>query len=66
MFASSCLAEESVEGVVSPSDGLVRWHLTVGLNAMFQAVQLPACIAHLDASLPHVDGDALTLENKLT
>lgn len=61
MLASACLTEEGVEGVVSPSNGLVTWHLAIRLDAMFQAVELPAGIADLDTSLADVDGDALTL-----
>ena len=60
MLASTCLAEESVEGVLSPSS-LVIWHLAIRLDAMFQAVELPAGIADLDTSLANADGDALTL-----
>jgi hypothetical protein len=29
---------------------------------VFQAVQLPACIADLDAGLAHMDGDTFTLK----
>ena len=61
MLASSCLTEEGVEGVISSPNGLVTWHLAIGLDAMFQAVELPAGIADLDTSLTNVDGDALTL-----
>uniref|UniRef100_F7ANC9 Uncharacterized protein n=7 Tax=Euteleostomi TaxID=117571 RepID=F7ANC9_HORSE len=50
-----------VEGVISSPNGLVTWHLAIGLDAVFQAVELPAGIADLDTSLPNVDGDALTL-----
>ena len=64
MFPSSSLAEEGVEGIVPSSDGLITWHLAIRLDAMLQAVQLPAGIAHLDASLANMDGDALTLERK--
>ena len=63
MFDSSCLTEEGVEGVISSQKGLVTWHQAMGLNAMFQAVELPAGIADLDSSLAKVDGvdgDALT------
>jgi len=60
MFAGSSLTEEGVEGIVSASDGLVTGHLTVRLDAVFQAVQLPAGIADLDTSLADVDTDALT------
>ena len=62
MFASSSLTEESVEGVVSSSDGLVAGHLTVRLDAVLQAVQLPAGIAHLDTGLTNMDRDAFPLE----
>ena len=59
MLASSCLTE-GVEGVISSPNGLATWHLAISLDAMFQAVELPAGIADLDTSLANVDGDALT------
>ena len=34
MLASSGLAEESVEWVITTSDGFIRGHLAIGLNAM--------------------------------
>ena len=43
--------EEGVEGVVSSTDGLVGWHLAIRLDAMLQAVQLPASITDLDTGL---------------
>ena len=61
MLASPCLTEEGVEGVISSPNSLVTWHLAIRLNAMFQAVELPAGIADLDTSLANTDGDALTL-----
>ena len=61
MLASASLAEERVEGIVSSADGLVRGHLAVGLNAVLQTVELPACVPDLHASLSHMDRDALTL-----
>jgi len=39
---------------------LVAWPLAIRLDAMFQAVELPAGIADLDTSLADVDGDELT------
>lgn len=54
MLASSSLAEEGVEGVVSASDGLVCGHLAIGLDAMLQAVELPAGISDLDSGLANV------------
>ena len=64
MFASSSLAEEGVEGVVSPSDGLVTGHLAIRLDPVLQTIQLPAGIAHLDSGLADMDGDAFTLEGE--
>jgi len=60
VLASSSLAEEGVEGVVASSNGLVRWHLSIRLDAMLQTVQLPAGVADLDTSLSDVDGDYFT------
>jgi len=62
VFASSCLAEERVEGVVSASNRLVTRHLTVRLDAMLQAVQFPAGVANLDSALADMDADAFTLQ----
>ena len=61
MLASARLTEEGVEGVISSPNGLVTWHLAIGLDAVFQAIELPAGIADLNTSLANVDGDALTL-----
>lgn len=40
---------------------LVGGHLAIGLDTMFQTVQLPAGVPHLDASLANMDRDTLTL-----
>ncbi|KAI1230878.1 hypothetical protein IHE44_0008310 [Lamprotornis superbus] len=53
------LAEEGVEGVVPAAHALVAGHVPVGLDAVLQAVELPARIADLHACLPH---DALQLK----
>ena len=42
------------------SHRLVRRHLTIGLNAVLEAVQLPARVARLDAGLADVEIDYLT------
>ena len=42
------------------ADRLVRWHLAVWLDAVLEAVELPAGVAGLDAALADVDGDHLT------
>ena len=59
VLAGASLGEEGGEGVVS--HGLVGGHLAVGLDAMLQAVELPAGIANLATGLAHMNGDALTL-----
>ena len=53
----TCLGEESVEGIIASSHGLVRGHLAIGLDAVFKAVEFPAAIAGLDTGLAHVDRD---------
>ena len=62
VFPGSRLAEERVEGVIAPADCLVTGHLSVGLYAMLQTVQLPAGIAHLHSGLADMDGDTLALK----
>ena len=64
MLASSSFAKEGVERVVSATNGLVTWHLTIRLNTVLQAVKLPAGVADLNARLSNVDGDALTLNER--
>ncbi|KAJ8530535.1 hypothetical protein ON010_g14376 [Phytophthora cinnamomi] len=60
VLASAGLGEEGVEGVVSTADGLVAGHLAVGLDAVLEAVELPAGVTGLNASLAEVDGNDLT------
>ena len=62
VLASSSLAEERVEGVVSSANGLVARHLTIRLDTVLQTVQFPAGVAHLDSGLADMDADALTLQ----
>jgi len=56
------LTEESVEGVVTSTNGFIGGHLSIRLYAMLQTVELPAGIANLHPSLSNMDGDALTLK----
>merc|ERR1719431_384860 len=60
MLASTSLAEEGVEGVITTSNGLITGHLTIRLDAVLQAVQLPAGIAHLHSGLADMDRDTFT------
>ena len=55
MLATSSFTEESVEGIVTSSNGLITRHLTIRLDAMLKAVQLPAGIAHLHTGLANMD-----------
>ena len=62
VLAGARLGKEGVEGVVGDADGLVGGHLAVGLDAVLEAVELPARVPHLATRPPHVDGDAFPLE----
>ena len=57
VLAGAGLREEGVEGVVATSDGLVRGHLSVRLDAVLEAEELPAGVTDLDTSLTDVDTD---------
>merc|ERR550514_241137 len=60
VLARAGLREEGVEGVVAAADRLVRGHLAVRLDAVLEAVELPARVAALHAALAKVDRDNLT------
>ncbi len=60
VLAGTRLREEGVERVVLDADGLVGGHRAVRLDAVLEAVQLPAGVAGLDARLAEVDGDDFT------
>ena len=64
MFSSPCLTEEGIEGIITTPNGFITWHLTIGLDTVLQAVQLPACITDLDTSLTNMDRDTFTLEKE--
>jgi hypothetical protein len=55
VFTSTGLREESVERVITATDGLIRRHLTIRLDSVLQSEEFPACIADLNTSLPTVD-----------
>lgn len=54
------VAEERAEGIVSGVWSGVFGHSSVRLDAMLQAVQLPAGIPNLDTGLPNVYTDTFT------
>ncbi len=47
--------QEAVKRIVTTSESVVAWRLTIRLDAMFEAVQLPPGIAHLDARLTNMN-----------
>ena len=57
MLAGPCLREESVEGVICYASGVIGRHLAIRLDAMLEAVELPAGAAHLDTGLADVERD---------
>merc|ERR1719446_2001667 len=60
VLASASLGEEGVEGIVTATDGLVGGHLAIWLNAVLEAVELPASVTDLATALADVDGDSFT------
>ena len=56
VLSGARLAEEGVERVIAYPKCSVRGHQSVRLNPVLEAVQLPARVAHLTASLADVDG----------
>jgi hypothetical protein len=57
VLASTSLREEGVESVVATANGFVGRHLTIGLNAVLEAVELPAGVTDLNTGLTEVDRD---------
>ena len=55
VLAGASLGEEGVEGIITTADGLVGGHLTVGLDTVLEAEELPAGVTDLDTSLTDVD-----------
>ncbi|KRY33679.1 hypothetical protein T01_6204 [Trichinella spiralis] len=63
MTAGPSFTEKCGERVVCDSETSVCGHLTVRLNAMLQAVQLPTSIANLHSCLTDVNADYFALKN---
>ena len=55
VLASTSLGEEGVESVVTTTDGLIGGHLTVRLDTVLEAEELPAGVTDLDTGLTDVD-----------
>jgi len=55
VLAGTSLGEEGVESVVTATDGLIGRHLTVRLDTVLEAEELPAGVTDLDTGLTDVD-----------
>jgi len=56
VLAGTSLGKEGVERVIATTNGLVRGHLAIGLDAVLKAIKLPAGVSGLDTSLTNVYG----------
>ena len=57
MLSSTSLGEEGVEGIITTTNGFVGWHLTIWLDTVLKAEELPAGVTDLDTSLTDVNRD---------
>ena len=55
VLSSTSLGEEGVEGIITTTDGFIGWHLTIWLDTVLKAEELPAGVTDLDTSLSDVD-----------
>jgi hypothetical protein len=55
VLAGTSLREEGVEGIITATDGLVGGHLTVRLDTVLEAEELPAGVTDLDTGLSDVN-----------
>jgi hypothetical protein len=60
MLACTGFGEKSIEGVVATTNRFVAWHLTIRLNTVLQAKQLPTSVTNLDACLAKVKAKGFT------
>jgi len=57
VFAGTSFREKGVEGIVAATNRFVGRHLSVRLDAVFEAVEFPAGVTHLDSGLADMNGD---------
>ena len=60
VLSGSGLGEEGVEGIITATDSLIRWHLSIRLNSVLEAEEFPTSITDLNTSLTNVNGDDLS------
>jgi len=51
VFTSTSFTEESVESIITTTNGFVRWHLSVRLDSVLKAKEFPTGITDLDTAL---------------
>jgi hypothetical protein len=55
VFASASFGEEGVERIITTANGFIGRHLSVWLDSVLEAVELPTGITHLDSGLANMD-----------
>jgi len=55
VLSGTSLGEEGVESIITTTDGFIGGHLTVWLNTVLEAEELPAGVTNLDTGLTDVD-----------
>jgi len=55
VLSSTSLGEEGVESIITTTDGFVGWHLTIWLDSVLKAEELPTGVTDLDTGLTDVD-----------
>jgi len=65
VFAGTSFREKGIEGVITTADSLIGRHLAVWLDAVLEAVELPASITDLGTGLTDVDRDDFTHDKRV-
>jgi len=60
VLAGTSLREEGVEGIILAANGLVRGHLSIRLDAVLEAEELPASVSDLHAGLANMKRNNFT------
>ena len=55
VLTGTSLGEEGVESIITTTDRFIRWHLTVRLDSVLEAEELPAGVTDLDTALTNMD-----------
>jgi hypothetical protein len=65
VLTSTSLGEEGVEGIITTTNGLVWWHLTVRLDTVLKAEEFPASVTDLDTGLTNVNWNDFSHDEEL-